>query len=190
MKGESMKKLLVLLVVILVPMMAFADFQIGPTALYNLRIANPGGVDYSKISIDDFTFGADARLNISILQGSAYALLTLGSVDTSGATPVYVPTTVDLFLDIGICLDILMFRFGAGIGPNFGIAFPDPADPNKSDVFDAGANVKFSADVMLGSIAVGLVYFMDTNLTTSSVVSTVASKWDGHLGLSLLFKLM
>jgi hypothetical protein len=185
-----MKKLLVLMILVLVPMVTFADFQIGPTALYNMRFTNPEQVDTSTLSLDDFTFGADARLNVSILQGSAYALLTLGSVDNSTAIPKYVPTTVDLFFDVGVCLDIMFFRFGAGIGPNFAILFPDPLDTTNTDIFGVGANVKFSADVMLGSIAIGLVYFMDTNLTTSAVVETIASKWDGHLGLSLLFKLM
>jgi hypothetical protein len=183
-KGEFMKKLLVLLVLVLIPLMSFADLQLGPTAFYNMLITNPGKIDTSKLSISDFTFGADARLNLGIIQGSAYALLTPGDTSPTHLTP----TVVNLMLDIGICLDILFVRLSAGIGPDFMLNFADYA--GKPQVFEMGANAKIGAELMLGGISLGLTYFVDVNLTEPSSVVSAFSQWNGHLGLSVLLKLL
>lgn len=180
MKGENMKKLFVLLVLVSIPMMSFADFQIGPTALYNIGITEESSVP-DELSISNFTFGADARLNFGMIQGSAYGLVTLGDAD------LLTPTVIDLYLDIGICLDILFVRVGFGIGPNFAFNFY-PDEVSDPEIFEAGANVKLTAEVMLGDISVGLVYLMDANLTPAGVAEAF-EKIEGHLGVSVLFKL-
>jgi hypothetical protein len=186
-----MKRLIVLLVFILVPLAAFADLQLGPTALYNFTVSDPNKVDLSGISLSDFTFGLDSRLNVSIVQGSAYLLVTPGSINEEAKTKVdiYTPTKVDVFLDIGLCLDILMFRLSAGIGPNFAININYPVSNDEPDVFGVGGNIKLAADLMLGGISVGLVYFMDTNFTKEGATEAL-QKWDGRIGLSVLFKLL
>jgi hypothetical protein len=181
-----MKKLLVLLVLVLVPMISFADFQIGPTAMYNFTFYDANLPPVQSLSISNFTFGADARLNFGILQGSAYGLVTPGSVDVAAA--VYNPTILKLYTDLGICLDVLILRLSAGIGPNFNFYFADPSAPTKPDIFQLGLNLKLAADINFGSIALSVVYFTDTNLTAQGVAQAF-QKINGNLGLSLLFKL-
>jgi hypothetical protein len=186
-----MKRLTILILLIALPMMAFADFQLGPTALYNFAFVTPptmANVDKS-FGLEDFTFGLDTRLNIGLFQGGAYALFTPGKF-VGGASPEIVPHTIDLKLDAGICLDILILRLGLGIGPNFQFLIPVNSDPLSTvpNPVQVGLNLKAAVDLNLGSIAVSLVYFTDTNLTADGVVASL-SKWNGKLGLSLLFKL-
>jgi hypothetical protein len=189
MKGEYMKKLLILLVLVILPVLTFADFQIGPTAMYNFIFNDPNLSGVTRaLSLNDFTFGADARLNLGIFQGTAYALLTPGSVTGSGIDTVYNPTVIKLYTDVGLCLDFLIFRIGAGIGPNFKFNFADPAAPTKPDVFELGLNFRAAADISLGGIALSLVYLTDFNLTPAGAAK-VFEKINGNLGLSLLFKL-
>ncbi|MBN1409272.1 MAG: hypothetical protein JW969_00410 [Spirochaetales bacterium] len=183
-----MKKLLILALLLILPIMAFADFQIGPTAMYNMLITAPPAVQDADRSfgLEDFTFGLDSRLNIGMFQGSAYALFTPGKFDSS--TLEMVPHVIDIKLDVGLCLDIAILRLGLGIGPNFMIQLPPDASVTNVDPVAMGLNLKAAADLNLGSIAISLVYFTNTNLTADAVAASL-SKWDGKLGLSLLFKL-
>ncbi len=98
-----MKRLLILLVVLLVPVGLFAQIQIGGTALYNYPILQTGAPD--ELDLSNFTFGVDARLKIAFLQVSGLALFTPGEVD--GAT-------IDIVLDGGLSFDVLLFRLGLG----------------------------------------------------------------------------
>jgi len=180
-----MKKLLILLVLAILPILTFADFQIGPTAMYNFVFNDPTWSEVPKPnSLSDFTFGADARLNFGIIQATGYALINPGSV--TGL--VYMPTVVKLYTDIGLCVDIFFVRLGAGIGPNFNFVFSDPNAPTKPDMFQLGLNFKAAVDFSLGGIALSLVYLTDFNLTQSGVAK-LFEKIDGNIGLSVLFKL-
>ena len=76
-----MKKLIVVLMIALLPTLAFAlDFQIGGTAMYKglLEDITSGTAD---IGFDDFTFGGEARLNFGLLQGAAAVLYYPGEVN-------------------------------------------------------------------------------------------------------------
>mgnify|MGYP003572397714 FL=1 len=169
-----MKRLLILLVVLLVPVGLFAQIQVGGTALYNYPIVDTGVPD--ELDLSNFTFGADARLKIAFLQVSGLALFTPGEVE--GAT-------IDIFLDGGLSFDIMLFRLGLGLGPNLRYTMGPGATP-----LGVGLNVKATADVMLGSFGVGLTYLNSFELDFSTAGQLLDEDYSkGLLGISVLFEL-
>jgi hypothetical protein len=177
-----MKKLLLVLVIIAVPSFLFADLQIGGIAMYNGSLS--AAARTTRLSASDFTYGAEARLNIWILQAGISALYlpgdtTLGTYDMIRA-----------MTDVGAVLDLWILRLGAGIGPNFA-AVVDKSYSATTDVFKAGFNAKLEADLSLGNLAAGLVgyYYFDSlaDLKTAGSDITKAANW--MVGLTFLFKL-
>jgi len=143
-----MKKLLVLFLVLALPIFAFAsDFQLGAVGMYTGTIEQLKAKD---VQLDDFTFGAEARLKLSFFQ--------------VGTSLLYYPANVDMLLppylvaltDVGLSVDLSLLRLGVGLGPNFSIALgPEGAGQPAS----FGLNMKLVADVNVGNISVGLVGF-------------------------------
>lgn len=169
-----MRRLIVVLLLLVLPMAAFAQLQIGGTALYNFPLVADGGSVEPDVS--NFTFGADARLKVLFFQGSALALFTPGT-DLA-------PANIDLFLDGGVAFDIALFRLGLGVGPNFRVPLGDGATNG------FGLNVKATADVMLGDLAVGLTYLNKFELDFSQAGELLDQDYSqGLLGLSVLFSL-
>jgi hypothetical protein len=167
------------------PLAAFAELQIGVTALYNVVFspdeAKSVGL-YAKengVSIDDFTLGGDLRIKFGIFQGSVLGLISPGFED--------MPTEVEFYFDAGIAVDLLFIRLGAGIGPNFIMAFGGGEDVSKPFFF--GGNVKLTAEVMLGGIAVGLNYLMYVPDFSKDSFEYFANNIEGNIGFTLLFKL-
>jgi hypothetical protein len=173
-----MRKLLMSVAILLLPLLSFADFQIGPTIQYKTPISPDSQIPgKNSISINDFSFGADARLNLSLFQAAGYGLFTPGD------STINRPASAKLYLDGGICVDIAIFRLGVGIGPNFIFNFnTDAISPQ------VNGNIRFAFDVMLGDIAVSAVYLIEANLTPSGVHSAFHDI-SGQLGLSVLFKI-
>jgi hypothetical protein len=167
-----MKKLLIVLIVALLPAMAFADLQLGAVGMYKGDVT---AVGTHPVSINDFTFGGEARLKLGILQGGLTALY----YPTSAYTQIVAVT------DIGVSLDVLMLRFGAGIGPNFAFTVAGTT----SQPANVGLNLKLSGDVNLGGLSVGLVgfYYLDS-FSNLSKIGDVFGKlpW---LGVSAMIKL-
>jgi hypothetical protein len=97
------------------------------------------------------TVGAEARLKLWILQGGISALY-----NPDPKTP-----SIAVLTDVGLALDILFLRFGAGIGPNFSYT------PSGTTKFaSAGLNLKLSGELIVGPFCVGLVgyyYLKDFN---------------------------
>jgi hypothetical protein len=120
--GTRMKKILIAALVLfaLVPAATFADLQIGALALYKGDVST---LSVSGLGLNDFTFGLDARLNLGILQGSVAALYY--PADTTAAAPI--PASLLALTDVGLCIDILFIRIGAGIGPNFSVPLENVA---------------------------------------------------------------
>ncbi|MBN2441306.1 MAG: hypothetical protein JXJ04_08165 [Spirochaetales bacterium] len=178
-----MRKALFLLILIALPFMAFAELQIGPTALYNVIFAPDEARSvgmYARdegISLADLTFGLDTRLKIGIFQGSAIALFSPPAGE--------LPTEAEIYLDAGIALDILFLRLGIGVGPNLIIAFDENID---KPVF-LGGNVKISADIMLGGIAVSVNYLMYLPEFSKEALDYLTNNLEGNIGVSILFKL-
>jgi hypothetical protein len=173
-----MKRLIVIAAILLIPAAAFAQLQIGATAMYNYPIMAEGATD--DIDISNFTFGADARLKILLFQASALALYTPGGDD-----PV-TPAIIDVFVDGGVALDIAILRIGLGVGPNLRFAMGE----NNDDPLGYGLNVKATADVMLGGISVGLSYLNSFELDFSQAGDLLDQDYSkGLLGVSVLFSL-
>jgi hypothetical protein len=162
------KTLLVLLLASIIPAAVFADFQLGGIAMYKGDPSTATGV-----SASDFTFGGEGRLKLGIFQGGVSALYV--------PSPSY--SSFAVLTDLGASLDVLFLRFGAGLGPNFSFNFGNGA-PSPASV---GMNVKVSADVNLGNLALGLVgfWYADSFSNLGSTFSRMP--W---LGVTLLVKLL
>ena len=169
--GTEVKKLLLVLVIAIIPAMAFAQFQIGGTALYTGDIT---AISSGPVSAGDFNFGGEARLKLWIFQ--------------VGATGYYVPDGSNSYFfgtaDAGLSLNILFLRVGAGVGVNaiydsYGLAYGP-------DMLDKPYNMKATVDLNLGPIAIGVegIYF----LTDFSQIPTAFS-YAPAVGVSLLLKL-
>jgi hypothetical protein len=165
-----MKKLIIVLMIALLPTLAFAlDFQVGGTAMYKGMLEDiQSGV--TNIGFDDFTFGAEARLSLGLLQGAAAVLYYPGDY------PAIVALT-----DIGVTVNLAIVRLGAGIGPNFYIPLEGTAP------LPVGLNLKGAVDLQLGNISLGLVgyYYVASLSELNADLFHTAQPW---LGLTVLFK--
>jgi hypothetical protein len=167
-----MKKLIVVLLIVLLPAMAFAlDLQIGGTAMYKGLLSDildgPDG-----ITLQDFTYGAEARLNFGLIQGAAALLYYPGT-----------PNEIVALTDIGVTLNLAIVRLGAGIGPNFRI----PLGGAITGV-PMGLNLKGAVDLQLGKLSLGLVgyYYLASFSDLTADLFKTAQPW---IGLTLLYQL-
>ncbi len=161
-----MKRLVLVLILAVIPALAFADFQIGAVGMYDGDVSQ---ISSAPVSADSFVFGLETRATLWIFQ--------------AGATALYMPSyeTLLALTDVGLAVDVLFLRFGAGIGPNFGF------DTNGgSGVADAGWNLKLAADINLGNLALGVqgFYFYDS-------LADIGSAFRGTpvLGVNILLRL-
>ena len=158
------KRFLLVLLLIILPFGLFADFGIGGAVFYNSPVLIGQEVDTSGIGLSDFTFGANARYKFSFLQLDGLVLLTLGD-----------NAVADAFLDVEACLDLLMLRLSAGLGPNLSYNFSDGG-------METGFNAKANVDLKLGKISLGLSYIMALNLDGGIALD----KSTGLLGATIL----
>jgi hypothetical protein len=171
-----MKKLLVLLLVVVLPAFAFADFQIGAVGMYKGTMAQLKAKD---VGLEDFTFGAEARLKLSLFQAGVSALYY-------PEVPLAKPPAIVALTDIGLSLDLLFLRFGLGLGPNLVIALNDTGAEKP---FPVGLNLKMSTDVNIGNLSLGLVgfYYLDSIKDLSKIGSIFKEMpW---LGVTAMFKI-
>ncbi len=138
---------------------------IGGTGLYKYFV-DPG--EELEFDSDNFAFGLDARLRLGLLEGSLLA--------------VYVPLGDDnavlSFANIGLNTNIGPVNVGASAGAAF--IYSEELD----DSFDAGVNLKFTADLILGDISIGAYYlFWEDDFDEIKVADK------GLVGFSVLFRL-
>jgi hypothetical protein len=163
-----MKKIMIVLVLLALPMSMFAQFYIGPSAMYKGDPMTPPAV--TPDLVDHFSFGADLKLQLSIFEVQALALYNLGN-------------SFNTYLDVGIAFDLAIVTIGAGVGPNFVISFNSGVE----DPVAFGFNGKVHVDLNLGGIKISAYYmFLLDNLSVADVESQM---YAGNVGLSLLFKL-
>jgi hypothetical protein len=168
-----MKKLVIVLIIALLPALAFAvDFQIGATAMYKGLLSDivdgPDGITFG-----DFTYGGELRLGFGLLQGSAAILYY----------PDPVASSLVALTDIGLTVNLVIVRIGAGIGPNFYV----PLGGSISGV-PVGLNLKGMVDLQLGKLSLGVVgyYYLASLSDLNKDLFTTAQPW---VGLTLLYKL-
>lgn len=163
-----MKKLIIALVLIALPISLFAQFYIGPTAFFK---CDPSSVSVADIQLDNFAFGLDTKIQLSIFEIQGTALYNFGQ-------------QFNVFLDAGIVLDIAIVSIGAGVGPNFLINL----DPSALEAFGLGFNGKVHVDLNIDIIKISLYYvFLIDNLLDPATIAD--NMYFGNVGLSLLFKL-
>ena len=168
-----MKKILIVLLIALLPAMAFAEFQIGGVGMYKGDVTT---IQTTGVGLTDFTFGAEARLKFGLFQG--------------GASLLYYPgvsyNSIKALTDIGLSLDVAILRLGVGLGPNLAVNLGSGA----AAPVNVGVNLKLSADVNLGSLSIGLVGFYVLNdFSDFSNLGSVFSRlpWLGVTAMVKLF---
>lgn len=162
-----MKKVLVILIFLMVlPVMAFAQLGFGPAAFFKSPVLLGQSVDSDEVNVNQFSFGGDVRYRLGWFQAEGLMLYSAGDINS-----------LDVFLDAGVALDVAILTLSAGAGPNFTKNF------DGSPAQQAGLNSKVGADVRLGPISVGMSYIMSLNIDDGIDINTSS----GLLGAQVLY---
>ncbi len=162
-----MKKLLLILcVLIIVPIGAFADWGIGPAAFLKSPVLVGQPIDTTNLNVNQFIFGADLRFKASVFQAEALLLYAPGEY-----------SSINGYFDVGIAVDVAIVRLSLGVGPNINFNLR----PNS--LVQAGFNAKAGVDLMLGPVSLGLSYIMALNINNGVYINTGS----GLLGIQVLF---
>ena len=164
-----MKKTLILVLVLaFIPLLCFAELGLGASAFFNSPVLIGQEPDLSLLRENGFTFGADARFKfLKVLQLEALGLVSTGEV-----------TSIDLYADAGLALDLAFLRLSAGVGPTVFFLLDGSSEPTL-----LGFNAKANADIKLGRLSLGLSYIM--GLIVDDGVQL--NKSTGMLGANVLF---
>lgn len=204
----KMRNLLIILTVLMViPSSIFAvdliGLRVGPTAMLKAPI-DPDPQDipedyFENLSLDDFSFGVDARLNLAVFEVNVLALID----PLLNSSNNIVGALVQANVGAGVSLALLdMVRLGVFAGPSVafkmsngsfirGPGFPLDVD----DVFASNLFLRAAVDVMLGGFSVGGTYIIDTNTNLNTIfeddfdASTLFDNLMGKAGVSVLFEL-
>jgi hypothetical protein len=162
-----MRKMVVILAILaIVPVVAFADWGVGGAAFYKSPVLLGQPVDIGNVNVNQFSFGGDLRFKLGWFQAEGLLLYSAGDIQS-----------LNMYLDAGLALDVAILRLSLGVGPNFASNFGQAAP------IQAGLNAKIGADVRLGPISVGASYIMALNLANGVNVQTSS----GLLGIQVLF---
>jgi hypothetical protein len=164
------KKLVLVLIIAIVPLMAFADFQIGVTGLYDVPLSY---IDNStSVGPNDLSYGLETRVKLWMFQGGLSALYN-GSGDIIAIT------------DLGVAFDVLFFRLGLGVGPVIGYNMDSQASTNTGYW-----TMKSTLDLNLGNLGLGLIAytFMPSGLSDLSYVLSNYMDYT-EVGVTLMFRL-
>lgn len=198
------KKICIVLIAIalLVPSFAFAqmfDISLGATAQLGPNpLANGGNWDWGTVGkIDNWSFGAEARFKITILEVDVVGLYNqfkpTGSTETNHV--------ISGMFTGGLSFDIFnIVRLGVGMGPKVSWNITektfviDQQMVNNMDDFGKGfmnapMNYRATADVMLGPIMLGANYTVPSKFTFEKLdAKDLVPLWDmGQFGVSVLF---
>lgn len=169
--------LFVALIVVAAAALPAADLLLGPNVYYasaiepaDIREARP-----DRIVASDFALGAETRLYLRAIQGSAVAVFTPGS---SFRAP-----RLRVMTDIGLSLKLAFLRAGIGMGPDFGIAFGETTEAGR-----LGGNIRLTGDIELGDLSIGLSWYSLISFDRASIAEAFRNPY-GFLGLTVLKKL-
>ncbi|MEJ2663807.1 MAG: hypothetical protein P8107_07160 [Spirochaetia bacterium] len=166
-----MKKLILLLLLVTLPLGLFAQFYLGGSALYKEDPKYLQDVQSADQSFfNDLALGAEARLKLGMFEISGLALYEFDNA-------------FDVYLDAGVSFDIAILTIGAGIGPNFIIQ----ADPDAPESTSIGFNGKIHADLNLGDIKISAYWLILVESLSYKDFSDNLTA--GNVGVSVLFKL-
>jgi hypothetical protein len=161
-----MKKLfLCLSVMVLLPIMAFADLGIGVATFLKSPVLIGQPIDTEHMNVDQFSFGANLLYKLGWFQVEGLLLYSTGDIQS-----------LNFYLDAGVALDVSILRLSIGAGPNF------VSNLQESHLSQAGLNAKIGADVVVGKVSMGLSYIMALNFDNGITADTGS----GLLGIRLL----
>lgn len=194
---------LALAICLLVPVTMSAevlDFSIGGTAQYKVDAGSVGASTAEDLmNIDNYSFGAEARVKFLILEASDIALIG----------PAVDGWEVSNLMTAGLSLDLLnLVRVGVGLGPEFYVNFKDdgkPYDVNGdefvfTDIFmKSNCTYKANVDLLLGGITLSANYTIPSKgFNLDNIVSGTFTTddllpenfEDGRFGVSVLISLI
>ncbi|GEM_PF-990735 len=193
---------LILAVLMILPASVFAvdliGLRVGPTAMLNAPI-NPENIPedfFEDLSIEDFSFGVDARFNLAVFEMNVLALISPWT-ESGELVGAYVQANVGA----GVSLPLLdMVRLGLFAGPSIsfvvydGGVFPLDVPMTEDELFSSNLFLRAAVDVMLGDISVGATYIVDTNTNLNNIVKdgfdpSMLDNVMGKAGVSVLFEL-
>jgi hypothetical protein len=158
--------LVVLAVLAMVPVAAFAELGVGGAAFYKSPYLMGQPLDLANANANQFSFGGDLRFKLGWFQAEGLVLYSAGDVQS-----------LNMYFDAGVALDVAIVRLSLGVGPNFIANF------GQGSPVQAGLNGKIGADIKLGPISFGLSYIMALNLSNGATLQTSS----GLLGAQVLF---
>jgi hypothetical protein len=135
------KRSLAVAILVLVPLLGFADLQVGPTAMFAGTLESATQPSPSAVN---FPFGVEARYKFLYL--FQYTVTALFCADPD---PSFVILT-----DLGITVRLDRFTLSGGIGPDFAYSTTSAAPADSSLI-----NFKLSVDYDLGPLTVGIVAY-------------------------------
>ncbi|MCF7933687.1 MAG: hypothetical protein K9M84_08360 [Spirochaetia bacterium] len=180
-----MKKLTMIMIAVLliaIPASVFAGdgIWVGPTALYSTGMTfgelSTEGLEGYEFDASDFNYGVEARLDISIFQGSVNAVY---HADTIFGDILETNLNAGLYADLGIV------GLGLSAGPKYIVLLEEGYE----EAVEWGSNLKVAADLILGSTILSAYFSADIyDLETWAETADFESLY-GRAGLSLLFQL-
>lgn len=151
---DPVKKLVLVVALALVPLLAFAETDIGLSGLY---FGDPTSISESTLNGDSVGPGLDLRAKLWIFRADLdFTMIEKGSF-------IVMPTA-------GLSLDILSLRVGVGMGP---VAYLEPAANQAFDIF--AWTLKASADLLLGPFYIGAFgYYLSWDKEPSYLVDNLS----------------
>lgn len=178
--------------------MDLIGLRIGPTAMLITPIGSDS-VEIDSLCIEDFSFGIDARLNLTIAEVNVLALFE-PKLDTSGS--VY-GANIEAIFGAGVSLPIAeILQLGFYVGPAVSFAVTNegvddagdfPMDPG--EIFASNLFARATADLNFGDISVGGSYIVDTNTNLNGLLDGTFNSDElfanlvSKAGMSVLFEL-
>ncbi len=193
-----MKKTMITLMAILLLAVPFSVFAgdglwVGPTAMYNTPVTLGYLVEnYDEVVFnpENFSYGAEARLDIGIFQASVnaiYSPTTYAEVRMIGPSYIDLGPSLEASANLGIYADLGIVGLGLGAGPRYLVLLDEAVD--EFEPFSLGYNVKAEADLILGSTIFSAYFMGYTNDLEAFADEADIENMMGQAGLSVLFQL-
>lgn len=189
-----MKRIIIILFIVLlsVPVFAELNLELGPCVFLDFAIplkalsqVPPGA---KHLGIEDLVIGADLELIFGMLQFGAIATFNPAAEWEVDGEPIQYPAFINLGLDGGILISILILRLGIGAGPTMRIPIIHKR-PDKP--LDLGINVKGNVDLDIGGIVfrLNVATFLDLIQMTKQDAGGL-SALPVFVGVSVLFEII
>jgi hypothetical protein len=153
---DDVKKIVLVIALVIVPLLAFAETDIGLSGLY---FGNPTSISGNNLTKETVGPGLDLRAKLWIFRADLDATML------DKASFMIMPTA-------GLSLDVLFLRVGAGMGP---VAYFEPAADQPFGIF--AWTLKASADLLLGPFYVGVFgYYLSWDRNPAFLIDNLSAQ--------------